>query len=102
MGAMLNGMAAHGGVVPLGVTYLVFSDYMRPTLRLAAMMGLPVPFVFSHDSIGIGRMAQRTSPSNTWLRYGRSPTCSCSAPPTRSKPPSAGRLRSTAAQARVR
>jgi transketolase len=55
MGAMMNGMAAHGGVVPVGVTYLVFSDYMRPTLRLAAMMGLPVPFVFSHDSIGIGR-----------------------------------------------
>ena len=55
MGAMLNGMAAHGGVVPVGVTYLVFSDYLRPTLRLAAMMGLPVQFVFSHDSIGIGR-----------------------------------------------
>lgn len=55
MGAMLNGMAAHGGVVPVGVTYLVFSDYLRPTLRLAAMMGLPVAFVFSHDSIGIGR-----------------------------------------------
>ena len=55
MGAMMNGMAAHGGVVPVGVTYLVFSDYMRPTLRLAAMMGLPVQFVFSHDSIGIGR-----------------------------------------------
>jgi transketolase len=52
---MQNGMAAHGGVVPVGVTYLVFSDYMRPTLRLAAMMNLPVPFVFSHDSIGIGR-----------------------------------------------
>jgi transketolase len=55
MGAMLNGMAAHGGVIPVGVTYLVFSDYMRPTLRLAAMMGLPVAFVFSHDSIAIGR-----------------------------------------------
>ena len=55
MGAMMNGMAAHGGVVPVGATYLVFSDYMRPTLRLAGMMGLPVPFVFSHDSIGIGR-----------------------------------------------
>ena len=55
MGAMMNGMAAHGGVIPVGVTYLVFSDYMRPTLRLAAMMGLPVSFVFSHDSIGIGR-----------------------------------------------
>jgi transketolase len=55
MGAMLNGMAAHGGVVPLGVTYLVFSDYERPAMRLAAMMGLPSLFVFSHDSIGIGR-----------------------------------------------
>ncbi|MFO1050449.1 MAG: transketolase [Geminicoccaceae bacterium] len=55
MGSMLNGMAAHGGIVPVGVTYLVFSDYLRPTLRLAAMMGLPVQFVFSHDSIGIGR-----------------------------------------------
>ncbi len=55
MGAMLNGMAAHGGVVPLGATYLVFSDYERPAIRMAAMMGLPAKFVFSHDSIGIGR-----------------------------------------------
>jgi transketolase len=55
MGAMLNGMAAHGGVVPTGITYMVFSDYLRPTLRLAAMMRLPVCFAFSHDSIGIGR-----------------------------------------------
>ncbi len=55
MGAVLNGMAAHGGVVPVGVTYLAFSDYQRPTLRLAALMGLPVQFVFTHDSIGIGR-----------------------------------------------
>jgi transketolase len=55
MGAMLNGMAAHRGVVPVGVTYLVFSDYLRPTLRLSAMMQLPVPFVFTQDSIGIGR-----------------------------------------------
>jgi transketolase len=55
MGSMMNGMAAHGGVVPVGVTYLVFSDYLRPTLRLAAMMKLPVPFVFTQDSIGIGR-----------------------------------------------
>jgi len=55
MGAMMNGMAAHGGVVPSGVTYLVFSDYERPAFRLAAMMGLPVLFAFTHDSIGIGR-----------------------------------------------
>jgi transketolase len=54
MGAMLNGMAAHGGVVACGVTYLVFTDYMRASMRMAAMMGLPVLFVFSHDSIGIG------------------------------------------------
>jgi transketolase len=55
MGAMVNGMAAHGGIVPLAVTYLAFSDYERPAMRMAALMGLPVKFVFSHDSIGIGR-----------------------------------------------
>jgi transketolase len=55
MGAMLNGMVAHGGVVPFGVTFLVFSDYMRHAIRLSAMMSLPVIWVFSHDSIGIGR-----------------------------------------------
>jgi len=55
MGAMANGMAAHGGMVPLAVTYLAFADYERPAMRMAALMGLPVKFVFSHDSIGIGR-----------------------------------------------
>ncbi len=55
MGAMANGMAAHGGVVPLSVTYLVFSDYERPAMRMAALMGLPVKYVFSHDSIGVGK-----------------------------------------------
>jgi transketolase len=54
MGSMLNGMAAHGGIVPVGVTYLVFSDYERPAIRMAALMGLPVQFVFTQDSIGIG------------------------------------------------
>ncbi len=55
MAAMANGMAAHGGVVPLALTYLAFADYERPAMRMAALMGLPVKFVFSHDSIGIGR-----------------------------------------------
>ena len=55
MGSMANGMAAHGGVLPLAVTYLAFSDYERPAMRMAALMGLPVKFVFSHDSIGIGK-----------------------------------------------
>jgi transketolase len=55
MAAMANGMAAHGGVLPLSVTYLAFADYERPAMRMAALMGLPVKFVFSHDSIGIGK-----------------------------------------------
>ena len=55
MGAMANGMAAHGGVLPLAVTYLAFADYERPAMRMAALMGLPVKFVFSHDSIGVGK-----------------------------------------------
>ena len=55
MGAMANGMAAHGGIMPLAVTYLAFSDYERPAMRMAALMGLPVKFVFSHDSIGVGK-----------------------------------------------
>ncbi len=54
MGAICNGMALHGGVRPFGATFLVFSDYMRPAIRLAALMELPVVFVFTHDSIGLG------------------------------------------------
>lgn len=54
MGAMMNGMALHGGVIPYGGTFLVFSDYMRPAIRLAALMGSRVIYVFTHDSIGLG------------------------------------------------
>jgi transketolase len=54
MGAILNGMAAHGGILPFGATFLIFSDYMRPSIRLAALMGLHVVYVFTHDSIGLG------------------------------------------------
>ena len=54
MGGILNGLALHGGVRPYGGTFLIFSDYMRPAIRLAALMGLPVIFVFTHDSIGLG------------------------------------------------
>ena len=54
MGGITNGMALHGGVIPYGATFLIFSDYMRPTIRLAAMMGLKVIYVFTHDSIGLG------------------------------------------------
>ena len=54
MGSILNGMSLHGGLVPYGGTFLIFSDYMRPPIRLAALMGLQVIYVFTHDSIGLG------------------------------------------------
>jgi transketolase len=54
MGSTMNGMALAGGVRPFGGTFLVFSDYMRPAVRLAALMGLPVTYVWTHDSIGLG------------------------------------------------
>lgn len=54
MGAALNGMALHGGVNVFGGTFFVFSDYVRPAVRLSALMGLPVTYVFTHDSIAVG------------------------------------------------
>jgi len=54
MGAILNGLAAHGAMLPFGATFLTFSDYMRPPMRLAALMGLQVFYVFTHDSIALG------------------------------------------------
>ena len=54
MGAAMNGMALHGGLRPYGGTFLVFSDYCRPAMRLSALMGVPVPYVMTHDSIGLG------------------------------------------------
>jgi len=54
MASSLNGMAAHGGIIPFGSTFLMFSDYMRPAIRLAALMELGVIYVFTHDSIGVG------------------------------------------------
>jgi transketolase len=78
MAAMANGMAAHGGVVPLSVTYLAFADYERPAMRMAALMGLPVKFVFSHDSIGIGKNGPTHQPVEILAQ------------PTQWKPPNAG------------
>ncbi|WP_421384803.1 transketolase [Bacillus salacetis] len=54
MGAAMNGIALHGGVQVFGGTFFVFSDYLRPAIRLAALMGLPVTYVFTHDSIAVG------------------------------------------------
>jgi transketolase len=54
MGAILNGLATHGGTIPFGATFLTFSDYMRPPIRLAALMGIQVIYVFTHDSLALG------------------------------------------------
>lgn len=54
MGAVMNGLAAHGGFIPFGGTFLVFADYLRPAIRLAALMGLQAIYVFTHDSIAVG------------------------------------------------
>lgn len=54
MAAVMNGMALHGGIIPFGGTFFVFSDYMRPAMRLSALMGIRVIYVLTHDSIGVG------------------------------------------------
>ncbi|MEX1212492.1 MAG: transketolase [Balneolaceae bacterium] len=54
MGAAMNGMALHGGVIPFGGTFLIFSDYCRPAIRVGALSRIPVVYVFTHDSIGLG------------------------------------------------
>ena len=79
MAGMMNGMALHGGIRPYGGTFLVFSDYLRPSIRLGAMMKLPIIYVFTHDSIGLGEdgpthqpiehlMALRAIPNLTVIR----------------------------------
>jgi transketolase len=81
MGAIVNGLAAHGGTIPFGATFLIFSDYMRPPMRLAALMKLHVIHVFTHDSIALGEdgpthqpveqlAALRAIPNLTLIRPG--------------------------------
>ncbi|MFO7680645.1 MAG: transketolase, partial [Chloroflexota bacterium] len=65
MGAIMNGLALHGGIIPYGGTFLVFADYMRPAIRLAALMGLGTIYVFTHDSIGLGEDGPTHQPVET-------------------------------------
>ena len=73
MGAMVDGIAAHGGLRPINVTYLAFADYERPAMRMAALMGLPALFVFSHDSIGVGSNGPTHQPVETLAGYRAMP-----------------------------
>ena len=96
MGAIVNGLAAHGGIVPYGATFLIFSDYMRPPIRLAALMGLHVIYVFTHDSIALGEDGPTHQPVEQLAglraipRPHRDPS---RATPTRPRSPGASRMR---------
>lgn len=73
MGAVMNGLALHGGVIPYGGTFFVFSDYMRPAMRLAALMGIRVIYVLTHDSIGVGEDGPTHQPVEHLASYRAMP-----------------------------
>ena len=75
MGAIMNGLSLHGGWRPYGGTFLVFSDYLRPTIRLAAMMGLPIAYVFSHDSVFLGEDGPTHQPIEHAMSLRLIPNC---------------------------
>ena len=90
MAAAMNGIALHGGFIPYGGTFLAFADYSRPAIRLAALMGIRVIHVMTHDSIGLGEDGPTHQPVEHLARCGRFPICWCSGPATRSRPPRPG------------
>lgn len=73
MGAIMNGLALHGGVIPYGGTFFVFSDYLRPSMRLAALMGIRVIYVLTHDSIGVGEDGPTHQPIEHLASYRAMP-----------------------------
>ena len=73
MGAMMNGMSLHGGVIPYGGTFFVFSDYLRPSQRLAALMGVRAIYVLTHDSIGVGEDGPTHQPIEQLASYRAMP-----------------------------
>lgn len=73
MAAVMNGLALHGGIIPYGGTFFVFSDYMRPAMRLSALMGLRVIYVLTHDSIGVGEDGPTHQPIEHLASYRSMP-----------------------------
>jgi transketolase len=80
MGAIAGGMALHGGLIPYTGTFLTFSDYMRPPIRLAALMGIRVIYVFSHDSIGLGEDGPTHQPVEQIMNLRAIPNLTCIRP----------------------
>jgi transketolase len=75
MGSALNGMALHGGIIPYGGTFLVFSDYCRPAIRIAALSNIPSIFIFTHDSIGLGEDGPTHQPVEHLAALRSIPNC---------------------------
>ena len=94
MAAAMNGMALHGGIIPYSGTFLVFTDYCRPAIRLAALIGVPVIYVMTHDSIGLGEDGPTHQPVEHLAALRAIPNSSSSVHATRSRPWNAGSLRS--------
>ena len=95
MTALGNGLALHGGCIPFSGTFLVFMEYARNAVRLAALMGLRNVLVYTHDSVAVGKMAPRTSPSNSSRTYVRLLDSRPGAPAIRLRPLTRGVMRST-------
>ncbi len=92
MGAIANGMALHGGVIPYTATFLAFSDYMRPPMRLAALMGIRVIYVFTHDSIGVGEDGPTHQPIEQLMNLRSIPNMTMIRPADATETPEAWRL----------
>ncbi len=91
MAAAMNGMALHGGLIPYSGGFLIFSDYCRPSIRLAALMGIRVIHVLTHDSIGLGEDGPTHQPVEQMAALRAIPNLMMFPPPTRPKRPNAGR-----------
>ncbi len=98
----MNGIALHGGFIPYGGTFLVFSDYARGAIRLSALMGMRVIYVLTHDSIGLGEDGPTHQPVEHLAMLRAMPNLNVFRPATRSRRPSAGSWRSPPARRRPR
>jgi len=92
MGAIAGGMALHGGVIPYTATFFAFSDYMRPPMRLAALMGIQVIYVFTHDSIGVGEDGPTHQPVEQLMNLRSIPNMTVIRPADATEVPEAWRL----------
>ena len=99
MAAAMNGLRSMAALRPAGATFLVFTDYARPAIRIAALSGIPAIYVMTHDSIGLGEDGPTHQPVEHLAALRAMPNCASSARPTRSRRRNAGTSRSSARRA---